>query len=293
MSLIKPKYLEADGIKIFYRSAGAPSSPTLLLLGGFPTTSLYFQNLMQILSPHYHVLAPDYPGFGFTEVPFTRNYQYTFANLSTSMIAFMDALSIKQYSMYIFDYGTPIGLRMAIQFPESVTSLIVQNGNAYADGFGLGFWSPVLTYWQTGSDSQRQILRENLFSLDLIKSFYTTGEFPLIAKGSVIPPENYHLDHLLLNRSNESVELHLDLFYDYRTNVDIYPKFQAYLRKSRVPILVVWGKNDICFPTVGAEAYKRDAIEPELHLLEGGHFLLTLHAEEVAEKVIDFLGRRI
>jgi pimeloyl-ACP methyl ester carboxylesterase len=240
-----------------------------------------------MLAENYHVIAPDYPGFGFTEVPASRNYEYTFANLATSMLAFLDALSIKKLSFYIFDYGAPIGLRMALERPEAITSIIVQNGNAYFEGFGFPFWNPVHAYWKSNSEADRKVLRDNIFSLAATQSFYTIGEKP----DSVIPPETYHLDHALLHREGV-VELNLDLFYDYRTNVDLYPEFQKYLRDSGVPVLVVWGKNDVAFIQAGAEAYKKDAKDVEVHLLDAGHFTLELHGKEVADYVLDFLKRK-
>lgn len=241
-----------------------------------------------MLADNYHVIAPDYPGFGFTEVPDSRKYEYTFANLATSVLAFLDALSIKKLSLYVFDYGAPIGFRMALQRPEAITSIIVQNGNAYFEGFGIPFWNPIHAYWKSNSEADRKVLRDNLFSLATTQSFYTIGEKP----DSVIPPETYHLDHALLHREGV-VELNLDLFYDYRTNVDLYPEVQKYLRDSGVPVLVVWGKNDIAFIQAGAEAYKGDAKDIEVHLLDAGHFALELHAREVADHVLDFLKRKV
>jgi pimeloyl-ACP methyl ester carboxylesterase len=283
MSITRLQYVTADGVKIFYHSAGSPSSPVLLLLGGFPTSSHQFRDFIPMLSGSYHVIAPDYSGFGFTEVPASRSYEYTFANLATSMLAFLDALSIDKLSLYIFDYGAPVGLRMALQRPESITSIIVQNGNAYFEGFGIPFWTPIHNYWKSNSEADRKVLRDNIFSLAATQSFYTIGEKP----DSIIPPETYHLDHALLHRQGV-LELNLDLFYDYRTNVDLYPQFQKYLRDGGVPVLVVSGKNDIAFIQAGAEAYKKDAKDVEVHLLDAGHFALELHAKEVADYIFDF-----
>jgi pimeloyl-ACP methyl ester carboxylesterase len=221
MSSTKLQYVTADGVRIFYRSAGSPSSPVLLLLGGFPTSSHQFRDFIPMLAGSYYVIAPDYPGFGFTEVPASRNYEDAFANLATSMLVFLDALSIKKLSLYIFDYGAPIGLRMALQRPDAITSIIVQNGNAYFEGFGIPFWTPIHNYWKSNSEADRKVLHDNIFSLAATQSFFTISE----KADSIIPPETYHLDHALLHREGV-VELNLDLFYDYRTNVDLYPQFQ-------------------------------------------------------------------
>ncbi|KAH9890720.1 alpha/beta-hydrolase [Xylariomycetidae sp. FL2044] len=289
MTQVSVSTIKADGVDIFYRQAGSPSktSPTLLLLHGYPSSSFMFRNLIPLLAPSYHVVAPDLPGFGFTSVPPSRNYQYTFADFAKTVAAFLDALHIERFAIYIFDYGAPTGLRLALDRPEAVTAIVSQNGNAYVEGFGKEFWAPVMKYWKSGSEEDRAALRGAL-TYDATRSQYVDGS----PHPEDIEPETWHLDQALLERSGRD-EVMLDLFYDYRTNVDLYPRFQEYFRESGVPVLTVWGKNDEIFVPAGAEAYSRDVKKEnlEVHWLDAGHFALETNEETVARFIKGFLSR--
>lgn len=274
-----------DGVNIFYRSAGLETAPVLLLLHGFPASSLMFRNLIPLLAISYRVIVPDLPGFGFTEVPEGRNYNYTFANLATTIEAFLDALNINRFAVYIFDYGAPVGLRLALSRPSAVSAIISQNGNAYEEGLGQDFWAPIEKYWESGSTEDREALRQILV-LNETTAQYTTGA----PHPDRLPPETWHLDQALMERPGNK-DIQLDLFYDYRTNVALYPEFQEYFRSSDVPILAVWGKNDIIFVPAGAEAYKRDVKKFELKWLDTGHFALETNEKIVAAYIDSFLKK--
>ncbi|OAL33939.1 hypothetical protein AYO20_06774 [Fonsecaea nubica] len=279
-----------NGIKVFYREAGSPSKPTILLLHGFPSSSNQYRKLIPILADKYHVIAPDLPGFGFTEIPAFLNFEYTFANLATTIGAFLDVLNIQKFAVYVFDYGAPTGFRLALERPEAITAIISQNGNAYEEGLS-SFWDPLRKLWASdaGSDEEKQ-LREMIsgaiLSFEATKDQYLNGE-PEAEK--IDDPATYHLDYALMCRPGNK-EIQLDLFRDYGTNVALYPKFQAYMRQSNVPVLAVWGKNDIIFPPSGAEAFKRDVKSLKLVLLDGGHFLVESHTEEIGKLMLDFLA---
>jgi pimeloyl-ACP methyl ester carboxylesterase len=275
--------IEADGVDVFYRYAGDPSNPVLLLLHGFPSSSFMFRNLIPLLATHYFVIAPDLPGFGFTTVPAARNYEYTFANFTQTVAAFLDVLEISEFAVYIFDYGAPIGLRLALERPEAVKAIITQNGNAYEEGLGEEFWAPIRKYWASGSDEDRDALRFAL-EFDITRYQYEFGS-PHPEK---IQPETYHLDQARLDRPGNK-EIQLDSFYDYRTNVDIYPKFQEYFRTSKVAVLAVWGKNDPIFVPPGANAFERDVKMFEKHFLDAGHFALETNEVEMAGFIRNFL----
>ncbi|KAI1750266.1 alpha/beta-hydrolase [Xylaria castorea] len=274
-----------DGINIFYREAGAHDAPVILLLHGFPSSSFMFRHLIPLLAISYRVIAPDLPGFGFTEVPTGLDYQYTFGNLADTIGSFLDILVIKRFAVYIFDYGAPTGLRLALNRPESVSAIISQNGNAYVEGFGQGFWAPLMKYWASGSAADREALLSAL-TFNSTKSQYVDGS----PHPNKIEPETYHLDQALLERPGNK-DIQLDLFYDYRTNVDLYPKFQEYFRVSAVPVLAIWGKNDVIFIPPGAEAFKRDVKHLDLHFLDSGHFALETNEVEVAERIDHFLKK--
>lgn len=282
MASTKIATVEADGVKVFYRYAGQENAPTVVLLHGFPTSSHMFRNLIPQLANKYRVIAPDLPGFGFTEVPASRNYKYTFENLCTTFTAFVDALNLKRFAIYIFDYGAPTALRFALKRPESVAAIITQNGNAYVEGLGEEFWAPLQKYWESGSAEDREALRPAT-TINMTKWQYTNNS----PNPDAIPPESYHLDQALLDRPGNS-DAQLDLFYSYGSNIPLYPKFQEYFRKSGVPILAVWGKQDSIFVSPGAEAYGRDAKTFELHWLTAGHFALETNEEEMSAHMDKF-----
>jgi pimeloyl-ACP methyl ester carboxylesterase len=280
--------VNADGVDIFYRSAGPKDAPVILLLHGFPSSSFMFRNLMPLLATEFRVIAPDLPGFGFTVVPESRRYDYKFASLTTTISAFVDALDLKQFAVYIFDYGSPVAIRYAIQHPERISAVITQNGNAYVEGFGAEFWAPLRQYWSTNSPEDRETVAKAALNFEATKWQYTSGS-PHPEK---VPLEAYHLDQYLLDRPGNN-DIQLDLFYDYRTNIDIYPQFHEYLRTSKVPVLAIWGKNDAIFIPPGAEAFKKDAVNPEIHLIDGPHFALETNELEFASLISDFLKRRM
>ncbi|KAF4635539.1 hypothetical protein G7Y89_g2557 [Cudoniella acicularis] len=285
------KTVSADGVNIFYRTTGPQisSAPVLLLLHGFPSSSHQYRSLIPLLEngseQKYRIIAPDLPGFGFTEVPASRNYSYTFENLTTTIEAFLDALSIKKFSVYVFDYGAPTGYRLALRRPDAIQAIITQNGNAYEEGLS-SFWDPLRTLWKSGSDADKEPLRGGALSLEALKWQYTHG-----TDASKIAPEAYWLDFALLQRPGNQ-DIQLGLFYDYRKNVELYPKFQEYFRTSKVPILAVWGKNDDIFLPEGAEAFRRDSEGVEVKLIDAGHFAVESNGEEIATSVVDFLRRK-
>jgi len=284
MSIIPAiKYAEVDNLNLFYREAGPPDAPVILLLHGFPSSSHQYRNLMPILATKYRVIAPDLPGFGFTTVP--SSYNYTFANFALAVGGLLDALSISKFSMYVFDYGAPTGFRLALQRPEAVTAIISQNGNAYDDGLGA-FWDPIKAYWASPSASDREALRSSLLTFDITKLQYTLGA----ADPSALAPETWNLDYALISRPGNG-DIQLDIFYDYRTNVAQYPEYQAYLRKSQVPLLAVWGEHDIIFVPPGAESFKKDLPNAEVHLINAGHFALESNLEEISNLMLRFLKR--
>ncbi|PSN69765.1 alpha/beta-hydrolase [Corynespora cassiicola Philippines] len=276
----------SGGETVFYREAGSPVSPTIVLLHGYPTSSHQFRNLIPILAAKYHVIAPDLPGFGFTSV--SQDYKYTFNSLTKTIDSFLEEIpnSPKQYSIYIFDYGAPVGLRLALKYPHRIQAIISQNGNAYEEGLGP-FWEPLKKYWADKSTENRDALRPAL-EIGGTKSQYFDGE----PDHSRISPESYTLDQALLDRPGNK-EIQLDLFYEYRKNLDLYPKVHEYFRKSQVPLLAVWGKNDTIFTPPGAEAFKRDLKDAEIHLWDGGHFLEESHTAEIGKLILDFLKRKV
>ncbi|KAF2186867.1 putative hydrolase [Zopfia rhizophila CBS 207.26] len=281
------KYLTLSlfsGEKVFYREAGPASAPIVLLLHGFPSSSHQFRNLIPMLAPKYRVIAPDLPGFGFTSVPST--YNYTFENIATTIGSFLEEISNppKKYSVYIFDYGAPTGLRLALKDPEKVEAIISQNGNAYVEGLGA-FWEPVKKLWANDTKENRDALRPFL-EINGTKSQYFDGTHD----PSSIAPESYTLDQALLDRPGNK-DIQLDLFSNYKTNVALYPKFQEYLRKSQVPLLAAWGKNDAIFIPPGAEAFKQDLPKAEVHLLDAGHFAEESNTEEIGKLILDFFEK--
>lgn len=279
-----PKYqtIQVNGINLFYREAGNATSPTVLLLHGFPTSSHMFRNLIPRLADHYHVVAPDLPGFGFSDSPPRDQFKYTFENLARVMDAFTEKLGLKRFAIYIFDYGAPVGLRLALAHPERISAIISQNGNAYEEGLSEG-WNPIQNYWKEPSAGNRAALRDFL-KPEATKWQYTHG----VADPSLIAPESYALDSALLARPGND-EIQLDLFLDYASNVRLYPKFQEYFRKHHPPLLAVWGQNDPFFLSAGAKAFTRDNPSAQVHFHDTGHFALETHAAEIANAVREFL----
>jgi pimeloyl-ACP methyl ester carboxylesterase len=285
MSLV-PAVKHADignNVTMFYRELGPPDAPVVLLLHGFPSSSHQYRNLIPVLATMYRVIAPDLPGFGFTTSP--DGYQYTFANFAIAVGGLLDVLSISKFSMYIFDYGAPTGLRLALERPSAVTAIVSQNGNAYVEGLGA-FWDPIKKYWTTHAPSDREALRSSLLSYNTTKLQYTLGAHD----PNALAPETWNLDYTLISRPGNG-DIQLDIFYDYRTNVDIYPEFQAYFRKSQVPLLAVWGEHDIIFVPPGAEAFKRDLPHAEVHLIDAGHFSLESNLKQISDLMLGFLKR--
>jgi pimeloyl-ACP methyl ester carboxylesterase len=277
--------VEADGVRVFYREAGLADAPVLLLSHGYPTSSHMFRELIPRMATSYRVIAPDLPGFGFTTVPAERNYKYSFDALARTAEAFVDALGLKKYALYIFDYGAPVGLRLAVAHPERVTAIVSQNGNAYEEGLGDA-WDPIRRYWATPSAENRQALRRAVLTLEGTRWQYTHG----VANPEMVAPESYTLDQALLERPGNT-EIQLDLFLDYASNLKLYPKFQAYFREFKPPLLAIWGKNDPFFIPAGAEAYRRDNPNATVKFLDTGHFALETHVEEIAEATHEVLGR--
>jgi pimeloyl-ACP methyl ester carboxylesterase len=275
--------VEADGVRLFYRSAGDPTAPVVLLLHGFPASSFMFRELIPRLATDYRVIAPDIPGFGFTEVPAERKYVYSFDGLATTIEAFTEALKIDRYAIYVFDYGAPIGFRLAMAHPDRITAIVSQNGNAYAEGLGDA-WNPIRTYWAEPTTENRDIIRKNVLTLQGTRWQYTHG----VADPDSIPPESYTLDAVLLERPGNK-EIQLDLFLDYGTNVKLYPKFQEYFRKAKPPLLAIWGKNDPFFIPAGAEAFRKDVPDAQVEFLDTGHFALETHLVEIASAMKAFL----
>jgi pimeloyl-ACP methyl ester carboxylesterase len=276
------KTIEVDGVNIFYREAGDTDKPTILLLHGYPTSSHMFRNLITDLSVRYHVLAPDYPGFGRSDQPKMKDFDYTFDTMATIVEGFLEELSVKKYSIYLMDYGAPIGFRIASKYPERIESLIIQNGNAYDEGL-KDFWIPIKKYWNDYTIENGKAL-EGFHSPDGLKWQYTHG----VQDSTKISPDNWNLDLQHLTRP-ENDKIQLAMFYSYRTNVPLYPKWQQYFRDHQPPTLIVWGKNDYIFPADGAYPYKRDLKNVEFHLLDTGHFALEEKGDEIANYILKFL----
>ncbi len=280
------RYATVEGCRIFYREAGAQNAPAVLLLHGFPTSSHMFRGLIPLLSEHYRVIAPDLPGFGFSDAPERAGFAYTFDHLAQVIDRFTGAIGLNRYAIYVFDYGAPIGFRLALKHPERIAAIITQNGNAYAEGLSEG-WNPIQKYWQEPTPENRAALRSFL-TLETTRWQYVHG----VSDETLVAPESYTLDAALLARpGNEDIQL--DLFLDYASNVALYPKFQEYFRQRRPPLLAVWGKRDPFFLPPGAEAFKRDMPTAEILFYDTGHFALETHVEEIGAAIRDFLGRKM
>ena len=279
-------HVRVDGVNVFYREAGDPAAPKVLLLHGFPTSSFMYRELIPMLADRYHVIAPDMPGFGLTEVPEDAGYVYSFDRLAATMERFTEVIGLDQYAMQVFDYGAPVGWRMAAARPQRITALITQNGNAYEEGLADG-WIPIQKYWKDPSPANREAVR-HFVTPDAIKWQYTHGVQDL----SRVAPDTYLLDAMLTARPG-NVEIQLDLFLDYASNVAQYPRFQAYFREHRPPILAVWGRNDPFFLNAGAEAFKRDVPDAQVQFFDTGHFALETHVHEIGPVIRAFLDRHL
>ncbi len=275
---------QIDDVEVFYREAGPSDAPVILLLHGFPTASHMFRDLIPLLADRYRLIAPDLPGFGQTKAPPRGTFDHSFDRLAQVIEGFTEALSLDRYALYIFDYGAPVGLRLAMRHPERISAIISQNANAYTDGFS-DQWGPWEDYWRDASDANREACRPSL-SPDTIRNWqYGTGADPVL-----LSPDGYELDIAYMALPGAE-DIQLDLIRDYRSNVALYPEFQAYFRAHRPPLLAAWGRHDPAFIPAGASAYKRDLPDAEVHLLDAGHFALETHAVEIAALIRDFLSR--
>lgn len=275
--------VDVNGVTIFYREAGSVNAPVILLLHGYPTSSHMFRDLIPILSANYHVIAPDLPGFGFSDMPSGEQYNYTFDNMAKTMQGFIDKLALKRFAVYIFDYGAPIGLRLAMANPEKITGIISQNGNAYEEGLSNG-WSPIQKYWKNPTQENRDALRD-FVTLKITRWQYEEG----VKDKSLIAPETYTLDQHFLDRAG-SADIQLDILRDYRTNVELYPAFHAYFKKHQPKLLAVWGNKDPYFLPAGAEAYKKDLPNAVVKFYNTGHFALETHVNEIGTDILDFMS---
>jgi pimeloyl-ACP methyl ester carboxylesterase len=275
-----------DGINVFYREAGSPTAPAILLLHGFPTSSHMFRNLIPALADRYHVIAPDLPGFGFSDAPDRKQYRYTFEQLAKTIGAFIEKIRLSRFALYVFDYGAPVGFRVALKYADQVTALISQNGNAYEEGLSEG-WNPIQKYWKEPNESNRAALREFL-KPEATKWQYSHG----VQDTTLLAPEAYELDSALLARPGND-EIQLDLFLDYASNVALYPKFQEYFRTKRPPTLAVWGDKDPFFLPPGAESFKRDNPNAQVQFFNTGHFALETHSKEIGSAIKEFLGNTV
>lgn len=282
MIKMKNQTITVDGQTIFYREAGDKEKPTILLLHGFPTSSHMFRNVIPALADKFHLVAPDYPGFGYSSMPPVDTFEYTFDHLAEIMDKFVTQIGLERYSLYVMDYGAPVGYRIAVKHPEKIEALIVQNGNAYDEGLGE-FWEPLKAYWSDPTEKNKNALKKFL-TLEATKWQYTHG----VKDENAISPDNWIHDQMLLDRPGNN-EIQLQLFYDYKSNPPLYPQWQEYFRKYQPPTLVVWGRNDIIFPKEGAIPYQRDLENVQIHLLNTGHFALEEEGEQIAELISRFL----
>jgi pimeloyl-ACP methyl ester carboxylesterase len=283
MSGITYHTADVDGFKVFYREAGAAGAPKLLLLHGFPSSSHMFRDLIPLLSDRIHVVAPDLPGFGKSDMPARSAFHYTFDNIAAVIDRFTEVIGFNKFALYVFDYGAPIGFRLAVKHPERITAIVSQNGNAYEGGLSEG-WNPIQAYWRDASEANRKALRDFL-KPETTYWQYTHG----VPDTSLVSPDGYSLDNFYLARRGAD-EVQLDLFGDYKSNVALYPTFQKYFRTHKPRFLAIWGKNDPFFLPPGAEAFKRDIPHANVRFLDTGHFALETHATEIAAAIRGFLA---
>jgi pimeloyl-ACP methyl ester carboxylesterase len=286
MSKIAYRFADVDGLKVFYREAGASDAPKLLLLHGFPSSSHMFRDLLPLLADCFHIVAPDLPGFGQTDMPPRDKFSYTFDNIARVIERFTEVISFDRFSIYVFDYGAPTGFRLAVKHPERIRAIISQNGNAYEEGLSEG-WNTIRAYWRDPSQENRAALRA-LLTPETTRWQYTHGVSDLAA----VSPDGYTLDNFYLGRAGAE-DVQLDILGDYKSNVALYPAFQAYFRTHRPPVLAVWGKNDPFFLPAGAEAFKRDIPDADIRFFDTGHFALETHAGEIASAIRTFLASPI
>jgi pimeloyl-ACP methyl ester carboxylesterase len=284
MPPITYRTVEVDGLNIFYREAGRADAPTLLLLHGFPTAGHMFRDLIPLLADSFHLVAPDLPGFGQSDMPSRHAFKYTFENLAETIDHLTDVIGLERFAIYIFDYGAPVGLRITLKHPERITAIVSQNGNAYEEGLSDG-WTPIRAYWEDPSQTNRDALRAFL-APETTAWQYTHG----VPDATAVAPDGYSLDNFYLARPGAD-EMQLDLFGDYKSNVALYPAFQEYFRTHKPRFLAAWGKNDPFFLPAGAEAFKRDIPEAIVRFFDTGHFALETHASEIARAICDFLPR--
>jgi pimeloyl-ACP methyl ester carboxylesterase len=285
MTTIHHRYASLNGQRLFYREAGPAEAPTLVLLHGFPASSFMFRELIPLLADRYHLIAPDHLGFGLSDAPPAGEFGYTFDALAGLTAALLDRLGVSRYAMYVHDYGAPVGWRLAVADPGAVSAIVTQNGNGYEAGFTEAFWKPVREYWQDQNPQTEAPIRQAL-TLEAIRWQYLHG----VPDQSAVSPDTWYHDFTLVSRpGNDLVQLRL--FADYASNLPLYPRLHDYLRETRVPVLAVWGRNDEIFGPAGALAFADDAADPEIHLIDGGHFLLESQLDTVSGYVRGFLGR--
>ncbi|MGQ0694195.1 MAG: alpha/beta fold hydrolase [Nitrospiraceae bacterium] len=285
-----PRYrtIEIDGINLFYREAGPANAPVVVLLHGFPASSFMYRDLIEQLAGRFHIIAPDYPGFGYSDAPSPQTFSYTFDHLADIIEKFTDRLGLDRYALYMQDFGGPVGFRLASRHPERVFSLVVQNANANEEGLPDSFWKPARTMWQDPTQANFDTLREAAMSDQALEWNYTHG----VKEPARVNPDNWVLQRTLVNRPGNK-DIMLALLYDYRTNLGQYARWHEYFRKNQPPMLIVWGKNDSIFPAEGARAYLRDLPRAELHLFDTGHFALEDKGDEIARLMLDFLSRTL
>jgi pimeloyl-ACP methyl ester carboxylesterase len=282
------KTIKVGDLDIFYREAGPKNAPNVLLLHGFPTSSQMFRKLIPALADQYHMIAPDYPGFGHSSMPPHDKFNYTFDNLAKVIDEFTEMLALTSYALYVQDYGAPVGYRLAVAHPERIKAIVVQNGNAYDEGLDNDFWKPIKAYWKEPSSEEKRNALRGFVSYEATRWQYTHG----VKNPELVSPDGAAHDQFLLDRKGND-EIQLDLFLSYGSNPPLYPKWQAYFREHQPPMLIAWGKNDQIFPAAGAEPYKRDLKALDYHLLDAGHFALETNGDEIAKLMRAFLRKHV